>query len=1228
VTLVDGANLTLAGTIGGNNLFVEVAATGGTLALGSATTAPVLQASTGGRISLVADRMTEGATTGATIAAAGGLVQLAPYTSRTRVSLHGVAGAQLLLDPTLLGEIGTAQLTIGGFTNIPAGGAGTITAGIISVDGAVTLASAQATTLDLLSQGGIVEPAGGVLTLGTLIGSIVAGAVALGGPNAVGTLGAFAAPGASFALTDAGSLAVTGPVTAGGVTLTAGTLGVASAITAAGGTVALFSTAGTVGIDAGTDITGAVVTLASVGGTIGVGMGGTALVDATSLLALGGPGVNETATGTVIAGSLGGAGALTGTVDFSLGSNTIAAIGAIAITGGDLVLSDPVSTLTLSGPASATNVTIGGGALGTPGAIVIPGTIGANNNLNLTAGSGGITVSGATAAVTGPHIALVTPGTIALNAGTVSAGTTGTVTLGGSLGITEAPGAVLIAGLLQDTGAITGAVALDGIGNDVVTLGGFAVSGADFALSDAAPTLTVAGPLSAQNATIGGGALSAPGSLVVSGDITTTGTLLSLASGPNGMTLGGTIVANGGQVALSAAGGPIAFTGSLSAATLTPSNVTNITESGAVLTVTSLVGGSATNGNVILTGPSNAIGTLGNFAAGNTLAINASGSLAVTGPVQGADVTIAATGSLGVAGGVTALGATGTVALSGNGLGLSGGSISAATAILNGGAGGVTIAANGITPSTIGVTTLALDGAGATEDAASRITAATLISDLGVTGSINLAGSLNAIASIGRFAETGGSFALTDTGNLALTGPFSAPAIAVTTGGTGQVTASGTVSATAGTLAVTSGSGGIVLGTGAVLTGAPVVLNAGGGPITLVGSARLGQSGEHIALIAGTGGISEATTSQILSGALTGTTTGVVTLVGANAITGLGSFTAAGGLTLDDGGDLTVTGPVSAGPSAQFTVAGALTFSGPLLARTAQLNAGALTISALIDAPDQVALAVSGSAGESGAGAIATALLTGSSGAATNLSGPNTVSELTNFTAGTMLTLDNAAPLLVAGTIRAPTMVITTTPYQVTIAGGTNLITGGIARPTSPLASDTFPTPAQGGAYFSDFQSLGAFTVGAPGGGPSILRIDAYNGGSVTFGGTGVNGPNTWLIIDLHGVGAGLGTASGPITIAALNVVFPAGSAGGGASFSGAIGGLAGQGAAGAGQIVPNPDSRFRFDSCAIGSVNCIVLPLEVLPIGNPLQEFSIGSLLNQDDDDDLFLPLVSRRDY
>jgi hypothetical protein len=153
-------------------------------------------------------------------------------------------------------------------------------------------------------------------------------------------------------------------------------------------------------------------------------------------------------------------------------------------------------------------------------------------------------------------------------------------------------------------------------------------------------------------------------------------------------------------------------------------------------------------------------------------------------------------------------------------------------------------------------------------------------------------------------------------------------------------------------------------------------------------------------------------------------------------------------------------------------------------------------------------------------------------------------------------------------------------------------------------------------------------TVTSATGGPSIVRIDAYDGGNISFSSSGgLYGTSTWLILDLRPSGA-LGVASGNIFVRWLDMLFPDGSSGGGANLGGTIDNVAGQAAAGAADISPASDARFRVNSCAIGSVNCIVLPIEVLPLANPLQEFSIGSMLGSDEDDNLFLPLVSRRDY
>ena len=78
----------------------------------------------------------------------------------------------------------------------------------------------------------------------------------------------------------------------------------------------------------------------------------------------------------------------------------------------------------------------------------------------------------------------------------------------------------------------------------------------------------------------------------------------------------------------------------------------------------------------------------------------------------------------------------------------------------------------------------------------------------------------------------------------------------------------------------------------------------------------------------------------------------------------------------------------------------------------------------------------------------------------------------------------------------------------------------------------------------------------------------------------------------------------------------------------GSVTGLTGPAAAGAAGIVPNPNSNFRFNQCAIQSVSCILLPGEAVPTANPLNDINIGTLFNPNEDEDLLLPIVSDQDY
>jgi filamentous hemagglutinin family protein len=212
VVLVDGTSLALTGTQSGNNLFFEVATKGGTLFAGTSDQPVALTAAAGGRITLVADQMTENGSS--TVTVPSGTVELAPF-SAINTSLLGSSGAgQLRIDPALLSIItpGISALVVGGFTNVPAGATGsTPSASSITVDGMVTLAP-LATTLDLEASGAVTQSAP-IVNVGTLLGTT--GSTTLtNANNSVGTLGNYVASN-GFALTDATNLLISGQLTAG-----------------------------------------------------------------------------------------------------------------------------------------------------------------------------------------------------------------------------------------------------------------------------------------------------------------------------------------------------------------------------------------------------------------------------------------------------------------------------------------------------------------------------------------------------------------------------------------------------------------------------------------------------------------------------------------------------------------------------------------------------------------------------------------------------------------------------------------------------------------------------------------------------------------------------------------------------------------------------------------------------------------------------------------------------
>ncbi|MEI7714082.1 MAG: hypothetical protein WCI94_21790, partial [Rhodospirillales bacterium] len=306
--LVDDPTLTLTGAFSGKNLFIQVTQGGDAIAIGAGSAA-TLTAASGGRISIIADIITENAAS--MIVATNGTVEIAPFSTTVAMSLAGAS--QLAVDSTLLAKIATGTLTIGQYTDVTNANASTTTAKNISLAGAVDL-TGIAGTLNLQTLGSITEPTG-PLKVATLTGNAVNGATLAVATNNIGTLTGFSASG--LQLVNGGALVLGGKdtvgsggtmdisTTSGAVTQGAGGTLIAGTLTSTGnifGAASLLGTANQIGTIAGLTAGGTLVVVDSqalaLAGKVSVGSGGT--VDITTSAG----GVTQANTGTLIAGTL------------------------------------------------------------------------------------------------------------------------------------------------------------------------------------------------------------------------------------------------------------------------------------------------------------------------------------------------------------------------------------------------------------------------------------------------------------------------------------------------------------------------------------------------------------------------------------------------------------------------------------------------------------------------------------------------------------------------------------------------------------------------------------------------------------------------------------------------------------------------------------------------------------------------------------------------------------
>jgi hypothetical protein len=227
-----------------------------------------------------------------------------------------------------------------------------------------------------------------------------------------------------------------------------------------------------------------------------------------------------------------------------------------------------------------------------------------------------------------------------------------------------------------------------------------------------------------------------------------------------------------------------------------------------------------------------------------------------------------------------------------------------------------------------------------------------------------------------------------------------------------------------------------------------------------------------------------------------------------------------------------------------------------------------------------------------------------------------------NISSVTSIVVNAGGSISLGGVLNAPLILVNNGGGTVTVLDGTQIVTTGTIRPTGALTMDQLPssTTSTSGFYLTTglYQQNGALTVS---GATSTARIDASS--AVQFGNSGgIVDTTGWVILSLTS-GA---SATGAVDVNNLDAVFAGSTAG--TALTGSVHGLSGNAAAGAANISPGTNSTFQINGCPISSVNCVLITTQGIPAASPLRDFTIGSVFNPTDEDDLLLPLVSDEVY
>ena len=1178
--LTDGTAVTVAGAVSagqGRTLTLvddapsfgtggSLSAPGGIVALAEYTAGNGITLGGGGGLggtpAVTAGTLTVGLPSGGPITVAGAFnLSAVPVLDLESAGAISETGAGAIRVGTLTGHGASAALgganqvaTLGGFTtpggfaltdtqslaasSLNAGSATLSVGGDLSFAGSNTVGGGLALTVG----GAVSEDPATVLRAASLSGTAASVALNAGG-NTVGSLAGFATTGA-FALTDGEALTVTGPVSAGPLSLAVtGNLALNGSVT--GSAVSLVSSAaiseGPGGQLTAATLTGSATT-ANLGGTNAVGtLGGFAtnagfLLTDGQALTVAGPVTDGQSITLSATGNLG----LTGTVTAPVVA--LASLAGPSMSGGIYQTSGTVTAptlLTLTSP----------GVIGQTGGTIVAGTLSgssagvtslasAGNAVGTLSGfssAGGFSLAdGVSLAVTGTltdstGVTLATPGSLSLG-GTVTTGAL-SLTTGGA--ITQ-PGGSVVAASLAGSG---GSLALSQRANQVGTLGGFTSAG-DFALTDGT-AVTVAGAVSAGSGrtltlvddapSFGtGGSLSAPGGIVALAEYTA-GNGITLGGGGG---LGGTpaVMANTLTVG-SPSGGPITVAGAFNLSAVPVLDLESagaISETGAgALRVGTLTG----HGASAALGGANQVATLGGFTTPGGFALTDTQSLAAS-SLNAGSATLSVGGDLSFAGSNTiggglALtvggavsedpatllraaslsGTAASVALNagGNMIAMLAGFTAAGPFALTDGqaltvtgpvsAGPLSLAVTGnlaLNGSVTGSAVSLVSSAAISEGPGGQLTAATL------TGSATTAnmGGTNAVGTLGGFATTAG-LVLTDGQALTVAGPVT-DGQSITLSATGNLGLTGTVTAPVVALASLAGpsmSGGIYQTSGTVT--APTLL-------TLTSPGVIGQTG-----------------GTIVAGTLSGSSAGVTSLASTgNAVGTLSGFGSAGGFSLADGVSLAVTGTLTDSTGVTLATPGSLSLGG-----TVTTGALSLTTGGAITQPG---------------GSVVAASLAGSGGSLALSQRANQVGTLGGFTSAGDFALTDGTAVTVAGAVsagsgRTLTLVDDAPSFG---TGGSLSAPGGIVALAEYTAGNGITLGGGGGLGGTPAVMANTLTVGSPSGGPitvagafnlsAVPVLDLESAGAISETGAGALRVGT---LTGHGASAALGGANQVATL-------------------------------------------------------------------------------------------------